>query len=383
MTLNYLMPTRLLMGENCLFEQRLFLVQLGKKACIVTGKHSAKANGAYDDVVETLKANGQGHVLYDGVMNNPTDTCVFEAGKLAKAEGCDFMLAIGGGSPMDAAKAAAVLAVNDISKEEMFNLQFTTALPIAAVPTTAGTGSEVTQYSVLVDTTGPDGKTSRPGGPVKRSMGSPLLFPRCAFLDARYMKNLSRNITVHTALDALSHAVEGFLCLRANGISDMLAKESMALMGDCFEPLLTFPGNPSEVPPEIREKLLLASTLAGMAISQSGTAVPHSMGYHFTLNWGTDHGRANGLLMKPFLTLCLNRERADSSITPRIPALVKALGMDLERFFDIIEQLLGTRERAAEAELAEWGARPMKNAANTYIQPTQAEIGALFRAAVG
>ncbi|MDR1307283.1 MAG: iron-containing alcohol dehydrogenase [Treponema sp.] len=383
MKLNYLMPTRLLMGENCLLGQRLFLARLGKKACVITGKHSAKANGAYDDVVEALEANGQGHVLYDGVMNNPTDTCVFEAGKLAKSEGCDFMLAIGGGSPMDAAKAAAVLAVNDISKEEMFNLQFTAALPIAAVPTTAGTGSEVTQYSVLVDTTGPDGKTPHPGGPAKRSMGSPLLFPRCAFLDAQYMKNLSRNITVHTALDALSHAVEGFLCLRANGISDMLAKESIALMGDCFDPLLTFPGSPSEVSPEIREKLLLASTLAGMAIAQSGTAVPHSMGYQFTLNWGTDHGRANGLLMKPFLTLCLNRERADPSIKPRIPALIKALGMDLERFFDIIERLLGTRERAAEAELAEWGALPMKNAANTYIQPTQAEIAALFRAAVG
>jgi alcohol dehydrogenase class IV len=197
------------------------------------------------------------------------------------------------------------------------------------------------------------------------------------------MKNLSRNITVHTALDALSHAVEGFLCLRANRVSDMLAKESIALMGECFDALLTFPGDPSEVPPVIREKLLLASTLGGMAISQSGTAVPHSMGYCFTLNWGTDHGRANGLLMKPFLTLCLNRERTDSSIKPRIPGLVKALGMDLERFFDIIEGLLGTRERAAEAELAEWGRQPMKNAANTYIQPTQEEIAALFRAAAG
>jgi alcohol dehydrogenase class IV len=383
MNLNYLMPTRLVMGENCLFEQRSLLAQLGGKACIITGKRSAKTNGAYDDVVKALEANGQGHALYDGVMNNPTDACVFEAGALARNEGCDFVLAIGGGSPMDTAKAAAILAVNDISKEELFGLTFTAALPVAAIPTTAGTGSEATPYSVLVDTTGPDGKTAREGGPVKRSIGSPLLFPRCAFLDARYMKNLSRDITVHTALDALSHAVEGILCLRANYMSDALAKESIALMRDCFDSLINFPGDPSAFPLEIREKLLLASVIAGMAISQSGTAVPHSMGYMFTLTWGTDHGRANGLLMKGFLNLCLNREKADSSIKPRIPSITKALGMDLEQFFGILEQLLGKREKATEAELAHWGAQPMKNAANTYIQPDQKDIAALFREAVG
>jgi alcohol dehydrogenase class IV len=193
MKLTYLMPTRLLMGENCLFEQRLFLAHLDKKACIVTGKHSTRVNGAYDDAVKVkaLKANVQRHALYDEVMNNPMDTCVSEAGKLAKAEGCDFILAIGGDSPMDSAKAAAILAVNDISKEEMFSLKFSAAFPVVAVPTTAGTGSEVTPYSVLVDTTGSDGKTPREGGPAKRFIGSPLLFPHCAFLDAQYMKNLS------------------------------------------------------------------------------------------------------------------------------------------------------------------------------------------------
>ncbi|MDR2552125.1 MAG: iron-containing alcohol dehydrogenase [Treponema sp.] len=373
MNLNYLMPTRIIMGENCLFNERSLLAQLGKKACMITGKHSARACGGYDDAVKALEANGQQYVLYDGVMNNPTDNCVFEAGELAGKEGCDFILAIGGGSPMDAAKAAAVLAAHMLSKEELFALSFDKVLPIAAVPTTAGTGSETTPYSILVDT----------AGPAKRSIGSPLLFPRFAFLDHRYLRRLGRDTTVHTAMDALSHAVEGILSPRANCISDTLARETIAIIRNCFGPLMDFPADPAEFPAEIRKKLLLASSMAGMVISQTGTTVNHSMGYQLTINWGTDHGRATGLLLGPFLRWCREKERADSSIKPRIPGLCAALGMDLEDFCAVLENLLGKRERASEAELGAWGKIKMKNAVNTYIEPCQEEIADIFRKASG
>jgi len=391
MNLNYLMPTRILMGKNCLVEQRGLIAQLGKKALIVTGRHSARINGAFDDAVKVLNDNGQDHVLFDQVMSNPTDTCVYEAGALARKTNCDFVFALGGGSSMDAAKAAAALAINDISKEEMFGLSFKSALPIAALPTTAGTGSETTPYSVLVDTTEADGKTPKSGGPVKRSVGSPLLFPRFAFLDAKYMLGLNRDLTVNTAIDALSHAIEGMLTRRANYLSDVLARQGIAMIMDCVEALLAFPEDPLAFPPELREKLLLASSIAGMVISQSGTAVPHSMGYMFSLNWGTDHGRANGLLMKSFLSWCREKEQAlcKTSVEPRIPGLCAALGMELEPFFDMLEKLLrlsvgspGQREKASEAELAAWCSQPMKNAANTYIQPSQEEIARMFRESV-
>ena len=375
------------MGKNCVIEQKDFFSRLGKKAFIVTGKKSARINGAFDDAVQALKENGQSHVLYDEVMANPTDICVCEAGKIAKEEGCDFVLAIGGGSPMDAAKAAAILAVNDISKEEMFSLSFTKALPIAAVPTTAGTGSETTPYSVLVDTTDKDGKTPKLGGPVKRSIGSPLLFPQYAFLDAKYMQNLGRDITVHTAIDALSHAVEGMLTVRANYLSNILARESIAMIVDCMNDLLAFPKDPSAFSMDKREKLLLASAIGGMVIAQTGTAAPHSMGYQFTLNWGTDHGRANGLLMKSFLSWYRDKENAlykkSNSAVLRIPGLSTALGMSLEKLFDILEKLLGQREKASKEELAAWSALPMKNAANTFIQPDKEEIEKIFRESVG
>jgi len=377
------MPARLLLGENCVIEQRSLLSPLGKKALIVMGKNSARKNGAYADAAKALEANGQDHVLYDQVMENPTDTCAFEAGNLAKTTGCDFVLSIGGGSPMDAAKAAAVLAVNKISKEELFNSSFAAALPLAAIPTTAGTGSETTHYSVLMDTTEADGKTPRAGGPAKRSIASPLFFSRFAFLDAKYLLWLGRNITVNTTLDALSHAIEGMLTLRTNYLSNILARESIAMIMDCMDDLLSFPSEPSAFSAEKREKLLLASSLAGMVIAQSGTALPHSMGYYFTANWDTAHGRANGLLIKSFLSLCREKEKKDPSIAPRIPGLSAALGMDMERFFDLLERLLGIREKANKTELSAWSAQPMKNAANTYIKPNQEEIGQIFRESVG
>jgi alcohol dehydrogenase class IV len=382
------MPARIVMDEDCLFKNRRLLAELGKKAFIVTGRNSARANGAYNDAVRALEANGQDHVLFDRVMSNPTECCVYEAAGECKKAGCDFVLAIGGGSPMDAAKAAAILALNDIPREKFFGRAFTGVLPIAAVPTTAGTGSEATPYSVLVDTGSPDesrfldGRGAVPG-PFKRSVGSPMLFPRFAFLDAKYTFGLGRNTTVNTAIDALAHAVEGMLCVRANYLSDMLARESIALIQSCFDSLMHFPADPAALPAAVREKLLLASSIAGMGISQSGTSVIHSMGYMFTLNWGTDHGRASGLLMKSFLMWCREREKADPSIQPRIPALCSALGMDVDRFCGRLETLLGKREKASEAELAAWGATGMKNAVNTYIQPSQEEIDTMFRDAVG
>jgi alcohol dehydrogenase class IV len=200
------------------------------------------------------------------------------------------------------------------------------------------------------------------------------------------MRGLGRNTTVNTALDALSHSLEGMLSVRSSHVSNALAREGIAMIMDCMEALLAFPKNPEDFPADMREKLLLASCIGGMVIAQTGTVVPHSMGYAFTLNWGADHGRANGLLMKSFFSWCREKERSlckAESITPRIPGLCAALGMDLESFFVLLDKLLGEREKAAEAELAAWSALPMKNAANTYIQPTQEDIARIYRESVG
>jgi alcohol dehydrogenase class IV len=398
------MPTRVLLDGGCVWKNRAYLAALGKKAFIVTGKKSAKENGAYDDVVRALEANGQGHALYDRVMSNPTEVCVYEAAAECRGAGCDFVVAIGGGSPMDAGKAAAILALNDIPIEKFFNKEFDKVLPIAAVPTTAGTGSETTPYAVLVDSGSADAPRFANGRPQqerakKRSVslytlpGSPSTFPEVAFLDAKYMRSLGRETTVNTAVDALSHAVEGMCGNKADFMSDALARESIALIlrseaeGGCRESLVNFPDDASQVKPIIRERLLLDSTLAGMVISQTGTTAVHSVGYAFTLEWNTDRGRANGLLLGEFLKIL---EKKEASLPPekrRLPAVAKALGMPLDEFSALLAHLLGRRkgETADAQTIAAWVERPetLRSGPNSYIPFDKSDAAELLRKCAG
>ena len=151
MNFGYYMPTRLVLGRNCVTEHAELLAPLGKHALIVTGKSSA-FNGALNDVLSALNANGQAATVFDRVTPNPGIPCIREGIALLKSAGADFVVAIGGGSPMDAAKAIALLSVQDRPDDEIFAGNYAPeALPMAHIPTTAGTGSEVTPYSILTN----------------------------------------------------------------------------------------------------------------------------------------------------------------------------------------------------------------------------------------
>ncbi|MFA5449131.1 MAG: iron-containing alcohol dehydrogenase family protein [Clostridia bacterium] len=300
---SFYMPVKVISGKNCVVENAKEYSAFGKKALIVTGKHSAKASGALNDIIAGLESNGQGYALFDKSVPNPTIASVYEGADFAIKEGADFVIAIGGGSPMDTAKAIAVLAVNRLEESALFSGEYSAALPMVFIPTTAGTGSEVTQYSVLTN----DKIES------KTSMASSVLFPKLALLDAQYTLSLSYNTTLNTAIDALSHSVEGMLSKRANAVSDALAEKSISMIRECMDALkantLTFLH---------REKLLVASTLAGMVIAQTGTTAVHSLGYSLTYFKGADHGLANGYLLGAFLGFIEkhNPELAKSVLKP-------------------------------------------------------------------
>ncbi|MDR1956512.1 MAG: iron-containing alcohol dehydrogenase [Treponema sp.] len=362
--MHYYMPTTVVMGDHCIFEHRSRLKELGNKVLIVTGRNSAHANGSYADLVQALNANGQTHCCYDQVMSNPTVDCVFAAAELAREEHCDGVIAIGGGSPIDAAKVAAALAVQPVERSALFSSVFSRALPMAAVPTTAGTGAEVT----------PNGVITNDAAQTKTSVASPALFPRLAFLDARYMQGLPRRITINTAIDALSHAIEGMLSVRSSPVSDALARASIRAIADCFTALEEeTPGHP------IREKLLWASNLAGMVIANTGTIAIHAMGYMLTYFRRIDHGRANGLLLGRYL------QRVHAQDTRRIQDILAALGIpDLETFTETLDRLLGieeTGEAFDAAELASYADRASqaKNITNSVIPPSRDALLAVFR----
>lgn len=281
---NYYMPTRVFWGPSCLKKHGNALPPIGRRALVVTGRTSARSSGVLNDIAEILQANGIAFEVFDSIEPNPSIAAARRAGEAARSFKADLIVAAGGGSPLDAGKAAAVMAGNDCADDDLFAGRFAgPVLPVVAIPTTAGTGSEVTPYSILTD---PNMKT-------KRNLKSDRLFPVMAFCDSRYTESLPPEVTAHTAIDALTHAVEGYLSARSTPPADALALRSIALLGGELAKLVR--GTPD------REVLLLASLLAGCVIAQTGTTVLHAMGYHLTFFHGVEHGRANGLLLAPYL----------------------------------------------------------------------------------
>ncbi len=361
----YYMPTRIVMGENCVAGSAELLKNYGNKALIVTGAHSAKSSGALGDLLSALSASRQSYAVYDRVANNPPVACCYEGAALARDEGADFVIAVGGGSPMDAGKAIALLARQDIAPERLFCRDYTPdVLPVVCVPTTAGTGSEVTQYAVLTND----------AARTKMSIASPLLFPRAALLDAKYLASLSRTTLINTVLDALSHAVEGMLSARSGSITDALARESIARICVCFASIGT-----GRITDGERRSLLTASTLAGMVIANTGTTAVHAMGYPLTYFRGIDHGRANALLLPAFLAF-VAETRAE-----RVAEILACCGMhSLTQLSAAIDALLGEKETLAPEEVAAYSAAAMrsKNIRNCMAVPDEAAVAALYRSSL-
>lgn len=362
----YFMPTKVMVSKNCVKESRDVFFELGRKAMIVTGRHSAKVCGALDDVIEVLNQNDQSYVLYDRVVNNPTVQCVYEGGILAKKESVDFVIAIGGGSPMDAAKGMALLALNDIPKEKIFNgVAGKAALPMIHIPTTAGTGSEVTPYAILTNTL----------KETKTSISALSLFPRYALLDERYLQNLPHNSMVHTVIDSLSHSMEGMLSVRASEITDSMAVWAISLIGKCLDKI-----KDDALSQEDCRSLLIASTLGGMVIASTGTTIVHSMGYSLTYFHGADHGRANGLLLPAFLKV------AEKSHPEKVHKMLEALKMvSLDQFDEKIRKLLGQRERLSIQQIEKYTtlAKGSKNIPNCVVPVTESDIRDIFVKSLG
>lgn len=366
MNLQFLMPTRVISGPECVRKNSQIFSSLGKRALIVTGSRSAKENGSLSDLEAAFADAGVEWRLFDRVMSNPSIACAYEGAALAKSFGAEFIAAIGGGSPMDAGKAIALLACQDIAEESLFSGNYgKQVLPMAFIPTTAGTGSEVTQYSIL---TSDRAKT-------KLSIATPLLFPTVSFLDAKYTRSLSRVTTVNTAVDAFSHLFEGMLSIRANPLSDLMAREGMLRILACRDGLLS-----GDLTSEDRENLLYASMLGGMVIAQTGTTAVHAMGYSLTYFRHIDHGRANGLLLPSFFRFV---EQKDSELAASVLA---ALSWDSsDRAGAFLVPLLGNRESISEEELRQYAAIAVKagNIKNCRVVLTEEDILQIYRESLG
>ena len=277
MNFDFYLPTRFVSGFGCVKEKSAFLL-LGSHAFIVTGRQSAKKCGALNDVTAVLSENGISYTVFSEISENPPLLTCYEGGKLCRECDADYVIAIGGGSVMDGAKAISAFATNGaISPEELFNVaRLSPSLPIVCIPTTAGTGSEANPYSVL----------SLPDGERKQTFNAPFSYPRVSYLDPAYTRSLPRDYTVSTALDAFAHAIESFLSPKSTAFSEAAALFAAKEIWDVLSQY------PDDFTDEMRESLLYAATAAGIAISVTGTGFPHPLGYSLTMLDGISHGAA-------------------------------------------------------------------------------------------
>ena len=277
--MEFFLPTRLLTGENIVRQSADRLAAFGSRCLIVTSGSAARRCGALDDVCAALQANGIAYWIYDAVRPNPSIASVLEGGKLAAEKRCDFVVGIGGGSPLDAAKVIAVSAANpELDEKALYSMTWPREpLPVVLVGTTAGTGSEMTPVAVI---TAGDGR--------KRSFRGDKIYAALSLGDPRYTESMPLSVTASTGVDALAHCLESYFSKKATSVSRAFALQGVATL---LEPLRTvaegkLPAN------EQRRELYEGSLLGGMAISVTGTIFPHNLGYYLTESHGIPHGFA-------------------------------------------------------------------------------------------
>ncbi len=345
MNMNFYVPVNIIMGKGCVSANAAVFSKMGKKCMIVTGKNAAKRSGALDDLTATLQNIGVEYIIFDGIEQNPSYRSCLAAAMEAKKEKVEFIIGIGGGSPLDAAKAIALLtACADTSEKAMYSMNWDAApLPVIAIGTTAGTGSEVTPVAVITSSDG-----------LKKSFRAPSLYPVAAFGDATYTMSLSPEFTRSTALDALAHCIESYFNRTANDISKTFAIRGIAILvemldktADCESVPLSF---------EDRERLYCASVYGGLAISVTGTAFPHALGYFLSEQYNICHGNACAVYLEEFINYNVDVAPEESD------RLFVAIGADREALIGLIQRNLPRLDiKLAEEKIAEISPRYENN----------------------
>ena len=253
------------------------------KPLIITDQGVVKA-GLLDRLTTILEEAGLAMALYDRTEPDPPISQAEEAAGVFKEEGCDSILALGGGSPMDLAKAVGVLAVNPGDLREYAAGKRIGSPPptFVAVPTTAGTGSEVTGVTVISD---PERKT-------KMIIRGPGMIPQTSILDPLLLAKLPPRIAAETGADALSHALEGLVSAFAQPISDALALHAVRLINRNLRPMVADPADQ-----EAAGQMLLASCLASMSWANAGLGLVHAMAHTLGAHFHVSHGKACALYL--------------------------------------------------------------------------------------
>ena len=276
------------MGAGCLKQVVTEIGRLGCSKVLIVTDPGIVAAGIAGQLEQLLSAGGIAFDCFDKVESDPRLEIAIDAAKAAKDSKADLIIGLGGGSAIDIGKTAAVLATNAGELSDYFGIDLVPGPGIKTiiVPTTAGTGSEVTPIVILSDE----------AEKLKKGIVSPYLFPAVAILDPELTLGLPPRVTAATGMDALIHAIESFTSKNAYRMTDMLACEAMALI---MENIRTAFANGSDL--EAKTRLLEGSLLAGMAFANAGVTAVHAFAYPIGAEFHIPHGVANSIMLAPVM----------------------------------------------------------------------------------
>lgn len=301
----FIMPGCIISGKDALNESKEKIKMLGKKALVVCGPVMRKI-GNTKLVTDLLEEMGIAYVVYSDITGEPVDTMIEEGLAMYQKEKCDFLIAIGGGSPMDAMKAIAALVTNPGSISDYMGKVITTPVPpMVAIPTTAGTGSEATQFTIITDTK----------KDIKMLLKGPVLMPDLAIIDPKFTMTAPKSITAATGLDALTHAIEAYTSRKAQPLTQTMAMSAVKRIFK-YLPIAYREGENVEA----REEMSIASLEAGIAFNNASVTIVHGMSRPIGALFHVPHGISNAMLLKECFTFALD------GAYEKFGALGKAIG---------------------------------------------------------
>jgi alcohol dehydrogenase class IV len=306
-------PRLMAMGGGAVAEVPALLAKLGLRHPLVVTDAFMVASGLAERLLTPLRAAGLTFAIFDGVVPDPTDRVV-EAGVAALAGApFDCLIGFGGGSPMDTAKAIAIAAalpagahLRSVKAPAAADMA---ALPVLCVPTTAGTGSEVTRFTIITD-------TARDEKMLIAGLGA---LPLAAVVDYELTMGLPRRITADTGIDSLTHALEAFVSRRANPVSDDYARAAMRLIAPNLRAVWANPGDHAA-----REAMMRGATLAGLAFSNASVALVHGMSRPIGAHFHVPHGMSNAMLLPAVTEFGLAAGQARYAEAARVMGLAAA-----------------------------------------------------------
>ncbi|RXM58968.1 iron-containing alcohol dehydrogenase [Clostridium tetani] len=306
-------PGNIIYGKNALKESSKNIKELGVKALIVTDKIMVEI-GNVKKVSEVLDDIGIKYEIYDGINSEPTDVMVDKGIEIYNNSHCDFLIAMGGGSPIDASKAIGAMITNLGNINDYMGKIIENAPPsIVAIPTTAGTGSEATEFTIISNT-----KDN-----IKMLLKGKSLIPTLAIVDPQFSITVPQNITAATGIDALTHAIESYTSKHANSFSDTFALSAVKRI---FNNLIKAYKDGKNF--EARNEMALGALEAGIAFNNSSVTIVHGMSRPIGALFKVPHGLSNAVLLPKCLEFAIQGQEK------RFADIAKAIGICKEETSD-------------------------------------------------